>query len=250
MPGWKCCARGRGDVCVQRRAFALALLTQLAALGAGGARASEASSVVVIGPDIDLYLRTAAGRLEIRPDWSQAARDNIEAELVEQLGASGWACQFVHRRELAEGRIGQLVRLHARVADAAFGQQQRRRRGRVHARQWSLGPGAQEISRAYGGDRALFIEGAGAYASAGRNMVNAASNANAAVWATAGDVFAAATLGLRLLRGRRGPVIRVTFVDLRSGDIVWLREFTSEQDPRDPDEARAIVTALLEHAPL
>jgi len=71
-----------------------------------GQRAADARPLPVVATNV--YLRTAAGRLEIRPDWSQAARDNVEAGLVEQLSASGCTYQFVHRRELAEGRISQL----------------------------------------------------------------------------------------------------------------------------------------------
>lgn len=220
------------------------------ALGAAAHAQTRASAVLVIGPDINLYLRTATGELEIRPDWTQAARQNVRSAIAERLNAAGAAHQFAARQTLLEGRIGQVVRLHALVAETAFNQEIRRRYGRANARQWSLGPGVQEIGRAYGAERALFIEGAGARASAGRNIVTVASNANAILWAVSGDVFAAATLGLRATRRNRGPRLRASLVDLMSGDIVWLRELDARGDPRKVEDAQGLVAKLLEHAPL
>ena len=249
MPGWKRSAQGGVRILyVLRRTFALGLLSQFATLAP--ARAQDAArNIVIVGPEIDLFLRTAVGRLEIRPDWTQSAREYFHTALAEQFSAAGWTHQFVARDTLLEGRVGQIVRLHTLVADVAFSQQQRRRRG-MRLQQMSLGSGAQELAIAYGAERALFVEGAGAYASAGRNIVSVASNANAIIWALSGDIFAAATLGLRATRKANRPIIRFSLVDLISGDITWLRELDAEDDPRTAEGAASIVAELLEHAPL
>lgn len=216
--------------------------------------ATNGRAVVILGPDLHLYARTASGDLDIRDDWSREARDNIAEALRERFRTTARSVQFADQGASMEGRTGQLLRLHARVSAAALNAQERDSRHAGASSQWTLGVGAREIADEYDADLALIVEGAGAYASRARNVMSAASDVHALALAAAGNVYSAAGLGIRKLRGGGGAsYLRASLVDLASGDIVWIRQIDADDDdddPRTPEGARRLVRALLEHAPL
>lgn len=229
--------------------LAIALCASAAAQGQSPAGPSNAGAVVVIGPDVSLYARTVTG-LELHADWSEAAHDNLRASLQRRFVAATRLYEFAEPASLMDGRTGQVLRLHARVSDAALFAQARRRGG--GHRLWSVGPGAQTIADACHADLALLIEGDGAYASGARNAVSTAMDLQTMAAAASGNVLAAARLGVRALRGGgAGLRLRASLVDLRSGDIIWIKEIEAgDDDPRTAEGAANLVQALLEYAPL
>jgi hypothetical protein len=246
-----------GEVVVLRRDFALSAL--VAAPGVFADREAHAQTadvaiagpLVIIGPDIRLYARTASGDLEIREDWSGPARDHVRNALEERFRASARSCQFADQTAAMEGRSGQVLRLHAIVSAAALNAQRHDERRAGASSRWTVGVGAREIADTYGADHALIVEGAGAYASAARNVMARVSDVQGLASAAAGNIYSAARLVLRGFRQDGKSYIRASLVELESGDIVWIREVDADDDdPRTSKGAKRLVDALLEHAPL
>jgi hypothetical protein len=150
-----------------------------------------------------------------------------------------------------EGRSGQVLRLHAIVAAAAINAQNNDERRAGASSRWTIGVGAREIADTYHVDHALIVEGAGAYASAARNLMARVSDVQGLASAAAGNIYSAARLALRGFRREGKSYVRASLVELDSGDIVWIREVDADDDdPRTPKGAKRLVDALLEHAPL
>lgn len=205
-------------------------------------------AVLVVGPDMQLATRSAAGDALTQPDWSRVAQQNITDVLQERLRTSNRSFQFVDPNELMGGHYGQLLRLHAIVADAALGAA--KRRGSRGLR-WSVGAGAQDLATAYHAEYALILGGDGVYGSAPRDMLALASNLRTAASAAMGNAGAAAALGLHALRlGGNGRRMLASLVDLDSGDIIWIRQVNGGDDPRTPEGARRLISDLLRNSPL
>ena len=209
---------------------------------------SNQGGILVVGPEMQLATRSAAGDALTRPDWSRTAQQNVRHCLEDRLRASSRPFQFVDPRALMQGRSGQLLRLHAVVADAALDATRQRGAGRPR---WSIGPGAQELADAYHADYALILGGDGIYASAPSEVIAFASNLRTAASAATGNASAAAALGLHALHlGGNGRRMLASLVDLHSGDIIWIRQLNGSDDPRTPEGARSLVRALLRNSPL
>lgn len=203
-------------------------------------------AILIVGPDIDLAARSVAGDAMNEPDWSRAARQNLTDCLDARLRAANRPFQFVDPSVLLQGRYGQLLRLHALVADAALEASRRPATGR----RWSIGAGAQALADGYHADYALILGGAGVYGSAPREMLAFASNLRTAVSAATGNASAAAALGLHALRlGGDGRRLAASLIDLHSGDIVWIRQVQGG-DPRTPEGAARQLRDLLRNSPL
>ena len=204
-----------------RQAFlALALLIAAAAQARADAPSTH-DAILIIGPDMQLAERSAAGDALTRPDWSSAAQRHVADGLATRLRGSNRSFQFISADALMEGRNGQLLRLHAVVAEAALGAKGRR----GSAARWSIGEGARELAGEYHADYGLIVGGDGVYGSAPRDMLALASTLRTAASAAIGNLGAAASLGLHAFRpsgsGRR---IAASLVDLQSGDIIWIRQ--------------------------
>src|SRR5689334_13583534 len=66
------------------------------------------SRVVVMTPDVQLSLLTAAGLPEARQDWSQAGRDNLASALAHALEVKGHEPSELDPNTAMEGHIGQV----------------------------------------------------------------------------------------------------------------------------------------------
>jgi len=204
-------------------------------------------AILIVGPDMQLAARSVAGDAMTQPDWSRAAEQNLANGLDARLRASNRSFQFVDPSLLMQGRYGQLLRLHAIVADAAL--EATRRRG-ANGPRWSIGAGAQDLADGYHADYALILGGAGVYGSPPREVLALASNLRTAASAATGNVGAAASLGLHALRlGGGGRRMAASLIDLRSGDIVWIRQ-VSGGDPRTPEGAARLLRDLFRNSPL
>jgi hypothetical protein len=242
---------------MQRRAFASSCLAAICGLIAARPAFCQTQldeTILVIGPSLDLYLRPATGPAQIQPAWSQAARNNVSAALRDRFSNAMRECTLVDPSVLMEGRPGQIMRLYARIAEAALNAQQRRSRrksGLIGA--WSVGPGAQTLGHPYRASQAFIIEGEGAYASQARSALSSASSAHTFVGAAGGNIVAAATLGMRFVRGEaNGALLRAGLLDLTTGGLIWIREITAEEndDLRVREGAERVLANLLEYSPL
>lgn len=204
--------------------------------------------ILVIGPDVQLSERSAAGDALTRPDWSQAAQQHITQSLQARLSEAHRTIQFVNEDVLLQGQYGQLLRLHALVADAALNAQGRR----GSAPRWSIGEGAQNLANAYHADYALIVGCDGVYGSAPRDMLAFASSLRTVASAALGNPGAAAALGIHAFHpSASGRRIAASLIDLHTGDIIWIRQADAgRNDPRSAQGARRLLGALLRNSPL
>lgn len=194
------------------------------------------SRIVVMTPDVQLGVLTAAGLQEPREDWSRSARDGLARALAAQIQREGHTGSTLDPTTAMEGRVGQLIRLHDAVGASILavnygGANLPTRRGNF---EWTLGDGVQEIATTYNADYALFVTARGSYASSGRVAA----------------MVGMAILGVGVpLGGQQGFA---SLVDLRTGNVIWFNvaQASPNQDMRDPGGAASYVTMLLSDAPL
>jgi hypothetical protein len=199
------------------------------------ARPAPGAHILVLQPDIQLNVLTAAGLQEPRADWSAEARRNLAAGLEEGLKARAHNFQILDPNDAMSGRPGQLLRLHDAVGQSimAYGYAYTlpTKKGGFD---WTLGDGAQSLGDAYHADYALFVTGRGSYASAAR---------------------VATAVGLSLL-GVGVPLgsqqVFCSLVDLKTGQVVWFNVAVAgpDADMRDPGGSQHLVEALFKTLPL
>jgi hypothetical protein len=189
------------------------------------------SVILLVEPDIELSVLTAAGLPEPRADWSQAARTNVAAALRTRVSAEGHSTLAFDTASSMEGRIGQIVRLHEAVGTSilAFNYGFVNLPTKKDNFDWTLGPGARELAEAHNARYALFVYARGSYSSAGRVV-------------------------MALLFG--GPMgmqqMFASLVDLHTGDIIWFNVATAgpDADMREAAGATSLVESLMKDSPL
>ncbi|MGE0830454.1 MAG: hypothetical protein AB7O04_14035 [Hyphomonadaceae bacterium] len=179
----------------------------------------------------------AAGTLEPRADWTEAARANIAAAFAANLTSHGHAPVAVNADEAFVGRSDQLVRLHEAVGQSILLHSYGYIPLPTHPRDqfnWTLGPGTQEIAASTQARYALFITGRGSYASSGRYAA----------------MIGLAMLGVGVPLG--GQNMFASLVDLQSGDVIWFNLATASPtaDMREAEGARILVEELMKEGPL
>jgi hypothetical protein len=193
------------------------------------------SRVLVMQPDVQLSLLTAAGIPEPREDWSVAGRDNLAQSLAARVERSHHVPSALDPATAMEGRIGQIIRLHDIVGGAILSERLTHvtlpsRRG---VTQWSLGDGVQELGAAYNADYALFVVARGSYASGAR----------------AAAAIVGLVAGVYIPMG--GQQVFASLVDLHTGNIVWFGFANAGgSDMREAEGATALVAELMSEAPL
>lgn len=190
------------------------------------------SRVVVMTPNVQLAILSAAGMPEPREDWSTSGRDNLAASIAAHIQSENHTPSALDPSTAMEGRVGQIIRLHdavgASLMQRAWLPTQRDRF------EWTLGSGVQELGVAHNADYALFVGASGSYASAGRVAV----------------MIGLAALGVGVPLG--GQYAYASLVDLRTGNVIWFNTVIAApgQDMRDPEGARSLVGVLMRDAPL
>lgn len=194
------------------------------------------SRVLVMTPDVQLAVLTAAGLQEPREDWSHSGRDNLAASVAAHIQSKGHAPSALDPATAMEGRSGQIIRLHDAVGTSILAinylgvNVPTRRQNFI----WTLGEGVQELAAAHEADYALFITARGSYASAGRTAA----------------VVGMAILGVGLPMG--GQQAFASLVDLRTGNVIWFNVVTAApgEDMRTTDGATDLAQRLMQEAPL
>ncbi len=223
-----------------KRIFALGALVLLTACAvtqsatfSGKYDAPPANSrVLVMTPNVQLAILSAAGVPEPREDWSISGRDNLASSLATFVQSENHTPSALDPSTAMEGRIGQIIRLHDAVGGALIGRQMLpTQRDRF---EWTLGEGVRELGAAHNADYALFVGAYGTYASAGRVAV----------------MVGLAVLGVGIPLGNQ--VTYASLVDLRTGNVIWFNLVIAapSQDMRDADGAMSLVTAMMRGAPL
>jgi hypothetical protein len=232
-----------------KRCFALAALALLAVCATAAAtprphiftgqftHPPAHSRVVVMTPDVQLSMLTAAGLPEARQDWSQSGRDNLAAALAQSVRDQGDVPSALDPNTAMDGRIGQVIRLNSAVGASILAVDQAGFTLPTHPRDtfnWTIGDGAQQLAAAYNADYALFITARGAYASSGRVAA----------------MVGLAILGVGISLG--GQSAYATLVDLHTGNVLWFNAVTASpgEDMRNPQQAQGLVARLMSGVPL
>ena len=192
-----------------------------------------AKRIVMIEPDVQLMELDAGGIYEPRADWTKTAQTFIDEDLRAHFGKSG--VELVNADKSTQRDI-QLVKLHAVVGQAILTHIYDRGSGlrnKTTARDWTLGPGTNEMRDRYGADYALFIFVRDSYATSNRKLVEVFGNLAGARLAVAGQTGFA------------------SLVDLRTGNIIWFNRVDRVLgDLRAKEPAQQTVDALIKGMPL
>ncbi len=206
-------------------------------------------SIVVIEPDIELYLVTAGGLQEPRKEWSDTARTLYPAEVRAQLGRKNVDLKADYDIPDAldpASQLGQILRLNQAVAmsitqysapgNALATKKDARGRPRMD---WSLGPGVIALREQTGADYALFTYVRDSYASGGRTALRVFGLLMGAALGGALDIGGGVQVGV------------ATLVDLRTGQVVWYNLLANQSgDLRDQKGANRTVQLMLQKLPL
>jgi hypothetical protein len=194
------------------------------------------SKALLVQPDVQLSVLTAAGLSEAREDWSRSGQANLAEALKEQLQTRSHPLEVLDPAASMSGRTGQLLRLNEAVGESirTFEYGALKLPTKKGSFDWTLGDGAQELRAEKGADYALFVTARGTYASAGRKAV----------------MVGAALLGVAVPLGQQQ--VFASLVDLRTGRVVWFNVAVAgpQADMRSPDGARSLCQALLKGVPL
>ncbi len=235
--------------------LALAPMTAIAAnrarvaTDATGSLVKVDGSIVVIEPDIELYLVTAGGLQEPRKAWSDTARTLYPAEVHAQL--DGKSVDLKADYDIPDdldptSQLGQILRLNQAVAMSITQYSvagtvlatKRDAKGKPRM-DWSLGPGVAALREQTGADYALFTYVRDSYASGGRTALRVFG------------LLVGAALGGALDIGGGVQVGVATLVDLRTGQVVWYNLLANQSgDLRDQKGANKTVQQMLQKLPL
>jgi hypothetical protein len=201
-----------------------------------GAKPAAGAQILMLQPDVQLAVLTAAGIEEARADWSQQAQANLAREIETQLKGRAHGLKTIAADTAMDGRSGQLLRLNVAVGQSiqAFSYGSEKLPSKPTGFEWTLGEGAQVLAVEQGADYALFVNARGTYASSGRVVT----------------AIGLAMLGVSVPLGHQQ--VLASLVDLKTGRVVWFNVATTGQnaDMREPAGTASLVTSLLKSIPL
>lgn len=205
-------------------------------LAANPTKPAAGARIVLVEPDIELAVLTAAGLQEPRADWSKQGKANMAVEIERQMKSRSHTYRMIDPNEAMGGRTGQLLRLHEAVGQSImmFNYGYVSLPTKKGAFDWTLGEGAQALGAAYDADYALFVYGRGNYASGAR----------------VATAIGLAVLGVGVPVG--GQQCFASLVDLKTGRVVWFNVASTgpNDDMRKAEGAAQLVEAVLKDAPL
>lgn len=195
-------------------------------------------SLIVMRPYVTFGLLTAGGSVEPREDWTEQARTELMAALVEQQRGRGGRTTIAANRqesgvdpaqaaslEQLHSAVGRSIQIHL-YAGGTLPTKQRRL-------DWTLGEEAVAFGRATGHDYALFLHAQDSVSSAGRTALRVAGMLGCVV-------------GACIIVAGKTRLAFASLVDLRTGRVVWYNVLASTVgDMRTPEGARETVHDLL-----
>ncbi|MFQ5684387.1 MAG: hypothetical protein ACE5HC_14095 [Candidatus Binatia bacterium] len=198
--------------------------------------------VLLMPPDMELYVLTAGGLLEPRADWTAAARLHVTDALTEELRTKNvQLVLYQPSTDMSSKDYGhhQLLKLHEAVGAAILKHKYIPRfmlPTKKDKFDWSLGRGVSVLCEDCDAQYGLFIHLRDSYSSGGR---------------VAFIILATLVSFGHVVPGGGTQVGFASLVDLQSGDIVWFnRLIRGTGDLRTPEPAQNAVKELLTNLPL
>lgn len=199
----------------------------------------DASVVLLVEPDVQLSLLTAAGLNEPHAEWTEIGKKNV-FDALHALMKEKNASLIPYRQPQADPdkahRHNQLMKMHQAVGVSILNHKYNQVLAlptKADKFDWTLGPDARLLKEEFGADYALFIFLRDSYATAGRAAV----------------IAVGAVLGVAVQGGRQ--VGFASLVDLETGEVAWFNLLFNETgDLRTPEPARLAVDSLLTGVPL
>ena len=199
----------------------------------------DASVVLLVEPDIQLSLLTAAGLNEPHAEWTEAGKKNVIDALnafMSERNASLIRYKSPRADPDKAHRHNQIMKMHQAVGVSILNHKYNQMLAlptKADRFDWTLGPETRLLKEEHGADYALFIYLRDSYATAGRAAVIAV-----------GALFGVAVQG-----GRQ--VGFASLVNLETGEVTWFNLLFNETgDLRTPEPARLAVDSLLTDVPL
>jgi hypothetical protein len=195
---------------------------------------SEASSLVIVPIDIELFNITGGGVREPRADWTTAAEKHFRATIEARKQKLGTNLVMLEEKDLDE--LGEINSLHGAVAQSVY---LHHMLGHIKLPtkndrlDWSMGEAVKPLKAKTGADYALFTWVRDSYASAERKAA----------------MFGLALLGIGVQGGVQ--LGYASLVDLNTGRVVWFNNLArASGDLRTPKEAEESFDELLKGFPV
>lgn len=199
-------------------------------------------TILVLRPAVRVGGQSTGGMFEPNGDWTDQARQNIEAALTSEQAKLG------NRVVVAPEAYGddallveEYAALFAAVSQSVINYQffvgnrlpTKKRDNKANVFDWSLGTGVSDLPGAKNADYALFIYNKDAYGSTGRKLL---------------QVVALLGPGIAVKSGEHAGYAGL--VDLKTGDLLWLNaDGSMGGDVRTAEGAVKRVGQLLEEFP-
>jgi hypothetical protein len=235
-------------------AFAIASLggcvTVSPPIGSDFRAPNDSARILVMEPDVQVNFITTGGT-ELRADWSQQAEENLLTALKAELARSGeTVVEFNPAEHQDDAEMQQALLLQQAVTNAfsahvvmispmTWGGPLPHQKDRRES--YTMGESVRELSEGVEADYALFMTSRSQIESGG--MVFTKILLSTAVGVASGGSYIP-VYGSANFRGTY-----ISLVDLRTGEVVWLRS-TNLGDPRNAPEAATIISSILRNGPL
>lgn len=210
--------------------------------------------IVVFRPDVTVGSQKVSGLVEPNAEWTEAARANIKAKLIERANVLNAQLSFVDELEgedaavLTEYRalfeaVSGAIFTHVTVGDDLETKEKTVIDDRGRARKqamldWTLGPGAAQLKQATGADYAMFVFTNDAYGDSGRKAAQAVG-------------MLGCLIGACVVVGSGIHVGYAGLVELETGNVVWFNtDLAMGGDPRELEGADKRVRQLMDGFPL
>jgi hypothetical protein len=202
-------------------------------------QSDEPLTILLLNPDVTLYIQTAGSVLEAQDQWTKNAVGHIKKHLKDVFKTSNLNLVLANDFDqvvTSDEQELELLKLHQVVGDTIqlhhytpiFALPSKAKNS-----VWSLGPGVSYLQEKYDADYVLFVRVQDSYASAER---------------VAAIIIVAVLFGASLPAGQQTGF--TSLVDLETGDVVWFnRLLRGHGDLREEEPARESVDALLLHFP-
>lgn len=199
----------------------------------------EASTVLLLEPDVQLSLLTAGGLQQPHAEWTETGKRNVIQAMDAFMSEKNTS--LVHYRSPRGDadkvhRHNQILKLHGAVGVSILNHKYNQiliLPTKTDRFDWTLGSDVRLLKEEFDADYALFIYLRDSYATAGRAAV----------------IAVGALLGVAMQGGMQ--VGFASLVDLNSGDVVWFNRLINETgDLRTAEPARQAIDSLLTDLPL
>lgn len=202
---------------------------------------AQASRVVLMPVDVELYELTAAGLKEPKADWTESARNHVVRAVQDYLAERNLTLRHYKtpRDQRSADRDVQLGKLHATVGGTILTHhydEMNRLPTKGGRMDWTLGSAAREMGKQQNAEYALYLFLRDSYATAGRKAAAVASSIISIIGTP------------RVSAGER--VGFASLVDLRNGSVVWFNVLYSDTgDMREFDPAAEVIDVLMDGFP-